>query len=185
MKKAVLTVTLAFVVALGALHCNITREGIVVTITPEEIQEKLDKAFPITEKYLVVFSLTLADPEVELTEGSDRIGFGLSAKTNVRVNGEDVTGRANVSTGLRYGPGKGALFLADPRVEGVEMSMLPEKYEDDVRLAANLAAKKFLKEYEVYRLDKSDFKQAVAKMTLKNVVVRDGVLKLIFGAGNQ
>jgi len=101
------------------------------------------------------------------------------------VNGEDVTGRADMSTGLRYDAGKGALFLADPRVEGIEMSLLPEKYEDDVRLAANLAVKKFLKEYEVYRLDEADFKQAAAKMTLKNVKVQDGTLKLIFGVGNR
>ena len=185
MKKAGMVGGLVLGLAAFLLHCNVTREGIVVEMTPREIQEKLDEAFPITEKYLVVFSLTLADPEVELTDGSDRIGFGLSARTNVRVDGEEVTGRAKMSTGLRYDPAKGALFLADPRVEGIRMSMLPEKYEEDVLVAANLAAKKFLKEYEVYRLDRADFKQAMAKMTLKDVVVRDGVVKMIFGLGGQ
>jgi len=183
--KAGLAKLLAVGLSALMLHCNVTREGIVVEMTPEEIQDKLDKAFPITERYLMVFTLTLADPEVELTEGSDRIGFGLSASTNVSVNGEDVTGRAKMSTGLRYDPAKGALFLAGPRVEGIKMSMLPEKYEDDVRVAANLAAKKFLREYEVYRLDRKDFKQALAKLTLKDVVVRDGVVKMVFGMGAQ
>ena len=181
MRRFAPALMLAAGLSAGMLHCNITREGIVIEMTPEEIQEKLDEAFPITERYLVVFSLTLADPQVKLTEGSDRIGFGLSARTNVRVNGEDVTGRAWMTSGLRYDPDKGALFLTDPRVESVNMSMLPEKYEDDVLLTANLAAKKFLKEYEVYRLDRAEFTQAVAKFTLKNVVVRDGVLKMIFG----
>jgi hypothetical protein len=169
----------------GMLHCNITREGVVVEVTPREIQEKLDKAFPITETYLMVFKLTLADPEVELTDGSERIGFGLSARTNVRVDGEDVTGRAKMTAGIKYDPDRGALFLADPRVERLDLTMLPEKYEDEVLLTANLAARRFLKEYEVYRLDQADFKQAVAKMVLKDVVVRDGVLKMIFGLGNQ
>jgi hypothetical protein len=172
-------------VVLCALKCSITREGIVVELTPGEIQERLDKAFPISQTYLMVFDLTLSDPEVSLTEGSDRIGFGLSAKTNVRVDGEDVTGRAHMTTGIEYDPKRGALLLADPRVEALKLSMLPEKYEDEVLAAANIAAKKFLREYEVYRLDEADFKQALAKMVLKDVVVRDGVLKMIFGPGNR
>jgi len=183
--KAALTLTLVTAVCAGTLQCNITREGIVVELTPREIQEKLEDAFPITEKYLMVFELTLADPEVGLTEGSDRIGFGLSAITNVRVDGEDVTGRAEMTAGLRYDSAKGALFLADPRVEALKLSMLPEKYENDVLAAANLAAKEFLKEHEIYSLDQADFKQAMAKLVLKDVVVSDGVLKMIFGLGTQ
>jgi hypothetical protein len=185
MRKAIATATILTVLCSSLLHCDITEEGIVIELTPDEIQEKLDKAFPVTEKYLMLLELTLADPEVELTDGSERVGFGLSAKTNVSVNKKDVTGRAFVTAGLRYDPEKGALFLADPKVETLKMSMLPEEYEDAVLAAANLAAGKYLKEYELYRLKQSDFKERVAKYALKDVVVRDGVLKLIFGPKNR
>ena len=167
------------------LHCSVTREGVVIDLTADEIQAKLDKAFPITQRYLLVFELTLADPEVQLTEGSDRIGFGLSASTNVRVDGKDVMGRAIMSTALEYNAEKGALFLADPRVEGLKMPVLPEEYEDDVLVAANLAAGKYLKQYEVYKLKEADFKQRMAKAFLKDVVVRDGVVKLVFAFGTE
>jgi len=181
--KLALAIILALLLCAGLSGCDVTSEGIVVKVTPEEIQEKVDKAFPITETYLLVFKLTLADPVVELTEGSDRIGFSLSAGTNVSVEGEDLTGRAKMTAGVRYDRDKGALYLADPKVESLNLSLLPEKYEDDVLVAANLAAKKYLKQYEVYRLDKADFKQVLAKMALKDVVVEEGVLKLIFGPG--
>lgn len=181
MKKVSMAAAILVVLCSAVLRCDVTEEGIVVDLAPGQIQERLDKAFPITERYLMVFELTLADPEVRLTEGSDRIGFGVSATTNVRVDGKDVTGRAQMSASPKYDSEKGALFLTDPQVESLKMSMLPEKYEDDALVAANLAAKKFLKEYEVYRLDKSDFKQRMAKMVLSDVVVRDGVLKMIFG----
>jgi hypothetical protein len=167
------------------LQCNVTREGIVVELTADEIQKKLDDAFPITERYLLVFELTLADPEVQLTEGSDRIGFGLSARTNVRVDGKDVMGRALMSAALKYRAEKGALFLADPRVESLKMPVLPGEYEDDVLVAANLAAGKYLKDYQVYKLDPSDFNQRMAKSFLKDVVVREGSVKLIFGFGTE
>jgi hypothetical protein len=183
MKKAVIAAVIAAGLCIDLTGCSITREGVVIEMTPEEIQERLEKAFPIKETYLVVFQLTLADPEVELTEGSDRIGFGLSAGTNVRVDGKDVTGRAKMTAGLRYDRDKGALYLTDPRVETLKFSMLPEEYEDEVLAAANLAARKYLKEYEVYELDRADFKQAMARMVLKDVVVSEGVLKMVFGPG--
>jgi hypothetical protein len=172
-------------VCLAALQCNVTRRGIVVEITADEIQEKLDEAFPITERYLLVFELTLADPEVQLTDGSDRIGFAVTASTNVRVDGKNVQGRGLMSAALRFDADEGALFLTDARLEDLKMPVLPEKYKDDVRLAANLAAGKYLKEYRVYKLDRSDFKERMAGLLLKNVLVEEGVVKLIFGLGNQ
>jgi hypothetical protein len=122
---------------------------------------------------------------VVLTEGSDRIGFGLSAETNVRVDGKSVAGRALMSAGLKYDARKGALLLADPRVESLKMPVLPEEYEGDVLLAMNLAAGKYLREYQVYRLDQADFKQRMAKAFLKDVAVRDGAVKLVFGLRSE
>jgi hypothetical protein len=185
MKRCVFTLLSLAVFLSAVLDCDVTREGIVVEITADQIQARLDKAFPITETYLMVFELTLADPEVILTEGSDRVGFGLTARTNVRVNGNDVVGRALLTAGLKYDAPKGVLYLADTRVEGLKMPVLPEEYEDNVLAAANLAVRKYLKEYEVYRLDQTDFKQRLAKMALKDVVVREGVVKMVFGFGDR
>jgi hypothetical protein len=172
-------------VCTALVQCSVTHEGIVIKLTADEIQEKLDKAFPVTQRYLLVFELTLADPVVQLTEGSDRIGFGLSAGTNVRVEGKNVEGRAIMSTALEYDPERGALFLAEPRVESLKMPVLPEEYEDDVLVAANLAASKYLKHYQVYKLKEADFKQRMAKAFLKNVVVRDGAVRLTFAFGTE
>jgi hypothetical protein len=150
----------------------------VIEITEEQIQEKLDAQFPISEEYLLIFRLTLADPEVALEEGSDRIGLGVSAFTNVRVDDEELTGQANIATKIRYNPQKGSLHLVDPQVENLTISLLPEKYEDAVMLAAGVSTNKFLDDYEIYRLDQSDFKQRMAKLVLKDVVVKDGVLRV-------
>jgi hypothetical protein len=155
----------------------------VIEITQEQIQERLDARFPISEQYLIVFRLTLADPEVVLREGSDRIGLGVSAHTNVRVNEEDLTGKAHITTKIRYDPGKGSLLLVHPDVEEFTISLLPEEYGDEVMLAANLSARKFLNNYEIYKLNQADFKQRLVKLVLREVVVHNGVLRITLGLG--
>jgi hypothetical protein len=182
-KRALLIAGIGLAVLQGIAGCNLTREGYVIKITPGQIQEKLDRAFPITEQYLVVFKLTLKDPTVALSEGSNRIGFGVTAATNVSVGGTDLGGRAFMTAGVRFDPKEASLSLVDPLVETLDISLLPEKYHDEVMLAAGIAAEEYLDDYEVYRLDLSGIKQTIAKMVLKSVVVEDGLLKITLGFG--
>jgi hypothetical protein len=183
MKKALAITAVAVAAWCGMTGCNLTREGYVIKITPEQIQEKLDAKFPISKQYLVLFNLTLKDPEVMLKEGSNRIGFGLSATTNVIVNDTDLEGRAHVTAGVHYDPEQGLLSLVDPLVEKLDISLLPDEYHDEAMAAAGIAAKEYLDDYEVYRLDESDFKERLAKLAIKSVMVQDGVLKITLGFG--
>jgi hypothetical protein len=182
-KATFAVLVIALVVSAGIPGCSLTREGYVIKITPDEIQKKLDAAFPISKQYLVLLKLTLKDPSVTLREGSDRIGFGVTASTNVSVNGEDLAGRAHVTAGIRFNREEASLSLVDPVVESLDISLLPEKYRDEVMTAAGIAAKEYLDDYEVYRLEASGLKAKVAKLVLKNVVVEQGVLKITLGLG--
>ena len=181
MKKVLAALLVALVGCSGMLLCDPWRGEVVIKITQEQIQKKLDLKFPISKRYLLLFELTLADPEVVLREGSDRVSFEVSALTNVLVNGEDLRGRAQVTAGVRYEPQDGALLLVDPDVETVVITLLPEEYEDEVIVVAGLAAREYLNDYEIYRLDQTDFKQALAKLVVKGVEVREGVLRIRLG----
>ncbi|MFH1312300.1 MAG: DUF1439 domain-containing protein [Candidatus Eisenbacteria bacterium] len=183
MKKTLALAGIAIIVCSGISGCNLTREGYVIKITPEQIQEKLNPVFPISKRYLAVFKLTLKDPTVSLKEGSNRIGFGVTAATNVSVSDTDLAGRAHMTAGIRFDPEEASLSLVDPLVETLDISLLPEKYHDEVMLAATIVAKEYLDDYEVYRLELSGIKQAIAKMVLKSVLVEDGVLNITLGFG--
>jgi hypothetical protein len=181
MKKVLAVLLVALVGCSGMLLCDPWRGEVVIKVTQEQIQEKLDEKFPISKRYLVLLNLTLADPKVVLQEGSDRISFEVSALTNVLVNGEDLKGKAQVTAGVRYEPQEGSLLLVEPDVETVVISLLPEEYEGEVIAIADLAAREYLSDYEIYRLDQSDFKQALAKLVVKGVEVEEGVLRIRLG----
>jgi hypothetical protein len=182
-KATVGVVVISLIGLAGISGCNLTREGYVIKITADEIQEKLDRAFPISKQYLVVLKLTLKDPLVTLREGSDRVGFGVTASTNVSVNDTDLAGRAHLTAGIRFNREEASLSLVDPLVENLNISLLPEKYHDEVMAAADIVAKEYLDGYELYKLEASGLKQKIAKLVLKSVVVEDGVLKITLGLG--
>ena len=161
--------------------CHLYDRGVIIEITQQQIQERLAKKFPMSRNYLVALKLTLSDPEVVLEEGSDRIGFGVSAATNIKVDGENIKGRISLAAGLRYRRDEGALTLRDPAVEQVAISLLPKEYEDEVVAAADLAVGHYLEDYPIYKLDPKDLKQRIAKLVLQEVAVRNGVLRVKLG----
>jgi hypothetical protein len=181
MKKALAVVLIGLVGCSGMLLCDVAHRELVIRITQEQIQKRLDSKFPVSKRYLAVFDLTLADPRVAMPEGSDRVFFSVSAQTNVRVDGKDLTGTAGIASRIRYKPEDGSLVLSDPQVSHLTISLVPEEYRTAVLDVARLAAREFLDGYEVYRLDTSDSKQALARLVLKDVVVDQGDLKIRLG----
>jgi hypothetical protein len=170
----------AFLLFLSAA-CNLSREGIVVRMEPEEIQKRLEAGFPIEKTYLMVLKLTLKDPEIIPAGEPDRIGLRLKAAINVSVGGEPIAGTAAVSSGMRYDRDRRAFFLEDPRLEEMDIPALPGEYRREVRAAAEIAVIRLLTDYEVYALDQSDRAQAMAGMMLKKVEIRGGGVEATFG----
>jgi Protein of unknown function (DUF1439) len=161
--------------------CRVYDRGIILEITQPEIQQRVAKKFPISRSYPAGLKLTLSDPEVALEEGSDRIGFSVSATTSIKVNRESLGGRIMLRGGLRYKREDGALVLVKPEVNEVAIPQLPEEYKAAVVAATNLAVGHYLDGYTVYKLDRKDLKQRLAKLFLQEVVVRNGVLVVKLG----
>jgi hypothetical protein len=58
---------------------------------------------------------------------------------------------------------------------------VPQKYQEPIRDLANQAAVRFLADVPVYKLDQKNFKQSLAKLVLKSVLVEDGELVVEVG----
>lgn len=154
-----------------------------VKISSAQVNEQLQKGLPYTQRYAAVIDLTVVNIVVRLPEGSDRA----EATTDCRVDALDT---ANVfeatfvlTAGIRYEPSTGEFFLTDPAVVSVDIGSLPARYEESVRLAADVAARTLLGSYAIYTLNPEDFKTNLAKLLLKEVSIEDGyvVAKLSLG----
>lgn len=175
----VLFISLLFVLALGSVSCS--SGGYVITLSQQQIQEKLDEAFPIEKTYLLVFKVILLNPEVRLQEGSDRIDFRIEAATNVDINDRPFQGSGNISGEVRYDPHTGEFYFDNTWIQELSLEGLPEKYAVPLKLAASLGVREILNRRPVYTLKPGKFKHSVAKMIVKQILVENGILKITLG----
>ena len=178
-----LSVACALILLLVVGWVAISGKRYVVELDQAEIQEKLDVRFPIEKSYLLILTLTFSEPEVSLVEGSDRITFGVLTTLNVRIQGEQKSlgGRATVSTGLRYNQEDYSFYLADPRLESLEIQGIPIKYIDRVNDLAAKALTERLNRTPVHTLNRDDLKQSAARLILQDLEVKDGKLAITLG----
>lgn len=182
-KRAACIVAGLLVLGLGTAFVALRGHRFTVALTESQIQQRLDAIFPIDKSYLVIFDLTLSNPQVTLEDGADRLSFGLDTTLNLNLSGRKrtLTGSGTITAGLRYDPRQHAFFLDDPEIERLEILGIPIKYVDKVnQLARKLAAER-IRGRPIYTLKPHEIKQAVARTVLKDVVVEDGKLVITLG----
>lgn len=154
-----------------------------IKITNDEIQRKLASRFPITRNYLFIFDITYENPQVILLEGSDKVSVSLDAILDMRVKSESkpLSGSAGVLCGIDFRPDTGQLFLTDCDITKLQIAGIPDEFLEKVNEVTNLAAKELLDKYPVYTLKPREVKTTIAKLVVKNVVIRDGVFIVTVG----
>ncbi len=183
----VIGITLAVIVASAVVAVVVLRGRTVnIRITEQQIQQTLDKEFPITKTYTLIVvnvDVTFANPRVVLEEGSDRIGAGVDwvITLHLRDGPQSYGAAVDVTFGIDFNPETGELFLTDMQFERMDLPGIPARYLSMVQTAATTVAQKVLNVIPVYQLTAEDTKTTIAKLILKGVTVHDGTLIVTLG----
>lgn len=154
-----------------------------VRITQAQIREQLATRFPIERTVLLLLRWRLEDPQVTFLPERQRVLVGLDARLNARLEGqrEDLGGRIEVETALRYDVERGAFFLVEPVITKLAIDGIPEAHvmrvQDSVR---GLVAETFAQR-PVYTLRRADLAQGAARMVLKDVRIEDEAIVVVLG----
>jgi len=160
-------------VALGALGCR--SRDVVVTLTRDEIQERVAPRFPVTKSAFFI-DLVLRDPVVVLRDGTDRIGIELTADLRIPLL-PALSGRI-AATGIpRYEGTQKAFYLDQPVVENLRIAGLKPEYEPKARAAVEQVAREALAKHPIYEFKGRNLKEVTASFVLRGVQVRDGKLQ--------
>lgn len=171
---AVALATCAVVSGLYTGHLDIERA---------ELQARIAPRFPIHHCKLLIACVDLSNPVVVLTEGDDRIGITADAK--VTLGTRERIGRVGLSGRPRYVPAEGQLFLDELQVTTLELSGLPAEYAEVVKLYAPQLAKDALQRHPVYTIDTSTAKGTLARLTVRDVKVVGGKLRVSFSEASS
>ncbi len=169
----------AILVATICIGCQNASPSITISVNRHELQERLDQRFPISRK-TVLIDVTLRDPEVILSEGSDRIGVALDLAGSLPLLGA-VGGNVGVSGLISYRQETKQFFFHELRIDALEIKGIHAGIVATVRNAVEAAAHLALAELPVYTLDQRTFREIAAERVLKSVRVRDGKLYLELG----
>jgi len=150
-----------------------------VELTEDELQQKINKRVPIEKKKLI-FTVLVSAIDVELKDGSDRIGL----IANMEVRSPHLSsgkGRAWLDGKLKYEPTDGSFYFIDPQVRDVKFENIPARYHLLVQNILQRALSQRLSNTAVYKLDANNTKQKIARTLLKSVRVADKKLFLELG----
>lgn len=132
-----------------------------VTITQDELQQKLAAKFPLQKRVLEVFNVTVTTPSLMLQPQSNQIATELKMTVHDRLMNRDYQGVFGASFGLRFDPGAGALKLANVRVSKVEINGASPLVSN--ALLGNLGrmlVEDQLEGYAIYRFKPEDLRSA-------------------------
>lgn len=177
-KKLAVVVLVLVVVALAAYLA--LRRGYVYEVSEADIQQRVEREFPV-EKCVLVFCIELDEPFVTLTDAQTRIEFGSNAIMEVAFSKEQYDGNAGFSGELSYARGESAFYLRDSRLEYLEVNGVSEEHKKNLNELATLLVAEYLRANPIYSFRGTAFEIIAPWLELKEVAVRDGILRIRLG----
>ena len=163
-----------------------------LTFSRDEIQAKVEEKFPIKRAAAVV-TLVLTNPDIVLTNGSDRIGLKADASAElpgsglaglgqlIGIGGDAYKGSVLIDGDVEYDPAEGTIYFTNGKIKELNIEKIPEQLNKPVTELANAAASNNLNKVLLFTLNEKDMKEKAAKFLLKKVRIRDGKLEVIVG----
>jgi hypothetical protein len=171
-RRHALTGLLASVLGATVAGCPARSGTLTVRVSRDEIQRRLDRAFPVNQEFLLT-RVVLEHPRVILTNGSDRIGVGLDVRVEIPILGPR-SGSVTVSGGIDYRREQKAFFLLDPKLEQVNVEGLTAEQLGLVKGPLESVARGALTVLPIYELKQRNLGESVAERVLRKVWIKDG-----------
>ncbi len=90
-----------------------------VEVPLSRLQREIDKRFPVNNRYLDLFDVTLSHPKLSLEPDNDRLVAAFDAAVLPPLARKAMEGRMQVSGKLRIDPKRRAIVLVDPRLDSL------------------------------------------------------------------
>lgn len=145
-------------------------------IEATELQARLNPRFPVQQCKLLVACVELANPQLTLPEGGDRIHLLLDARLSLGTR--ERTGQIGLSARPRYAADEGQLFLDDLQITQLNFAGLPDEYAALLRQRAPSLVQGQLRAHPVYVINNATTRGTLARQLIKDVTVVDGKLRI-------
>ena len=149
-------------------------------VSAAQMTDQAARKFPVRHCALALACVTLSEPRVDLPSGAVRIH--LTTRVQPELGGQTLeSGEIEIAGKPRYESSQAAFFLDDAQVLESRFPGLSQQQARTMSALASSLLGESLRKEPIYVLDQADAQQALARLVLREVHVRDGKLLLVVG----
>ena len=163
----------------GALMGLALLNGCAGLIGPREIdvplsrlQNDINRRFPVNNRYLDVFDITLAQPRLSLDPVQNRVVFDLEVAIAPPLTSKRLSAALALSGGLRIDNARHALMLTDPKVEKLQVDGVDQVYSRQFSKLGSFIADRIFRETPVLRFKDEELRVAGVQFVPTAINVR-------------
>jgi len=181
MRKGITAIVIVLVAACLAGGCSAWRE-VTVRVTEAQLQEYLNKKFPIQKTHQFLGVITYENPRIRLRREDNRVELGLEISVNnIKVSGAAMHCSAVMLASVVYKLKEKALFLTDPLLQQFVLNGAQQQDAQALSVLFMPAMQKMLNRKPVYRFKDQDSVTNIAGMLVKDIRVRNGCIEIVWG----
>lgn len=151
-----------------------------VEIPLEKLQQGLDKKFPLENKYLEIFNVSLTNPKLTLQPETSRITAIVDAVVAPFFLKQERKGRLSFSGRLQFDAMKSAVVLTDVRIENVFLDGKEMSDSKQIAGISRLLADQLQKSVALYTFKSEDLRYAGVSFVVSGIVTKPDALVVIF-----
>jgi len=129
--------------------CSVFRDE--YTFSQSQLQAALEKKFPFNKRYMELFDIQLANPQLTLDAAHNRVTVAFDATIDNRLFfRQPLTGRFALDSALRYDQPSRSLVLQDPEVRQFDVQGLPSQFSRQLNALGGILSEQLLQGYPLY-----------------------------------
>ncbi|MBV8270923.1 MAG: DUF1439 domain-containing protein [Cupriavidus sp.] len=129
--------------------CSVFRDE--YTFSQSQLQTALEKKFPFNKRYMELFDIQLANPQLTLDAARNRVTVAFDATIDNRLFfRQPLTGRFALDSALRYDQPSRSVVLQDPEVKQFDVQGLPSQFSRQLNVLGGILSEQLLQGYPLY-----------------------------------
>jgi hypothetical protein len=149
-----------------------------VDVPLAKLQAGMDRRFPLDNRMLELFDVRLSRPQLDIIPDRDRIGLTIDADVAPFFMHQSWTGSLALSGRLYVDPQRGGVFMADPRVDRLEIGGADQSNQRQLTKVANLVIDKVVRDVPVYSFRMEDLRYAGVQYVPTSIRTVPGALRV-------
>lgn len=159
-----------------ATGLKIGPDGLRFEVPEADLQRQIDKAagFPVKKSVSAVGKLQVDQAKLLLIPSDNSMGVSMPVRVETFM--KSWNGKIAFTATPVYEKESGTVYLTNFTLREIQVPGLPSELGNLAAQAVTLVLHETVKRYDVYKLDGSKWGQGIAKLSLRDIQVREGAV---------